>query len=113
MGRGGEPTMKLSDATRLSALVKAYQKRLRQVESVQRRTARLLDALDDDELTQDVMAYFETVFDETSDTLATAFASMRRQGGETPPGDSVGKPSSSDGGGRQGRPGGRNGGIRH
>jgi hypothetical protein len=74
--------MKLIDAARLSALVKAYQKRLRQVESVQRRTTRLLDAIDDAELTEDVRTSFEAIFDDASDAIVAAFAAMRRVGSD-------------------------------
>ncbi len=79
--------MKLIDAARLSALVKAYQKRLRQVESVQRRTTRLLDAIDDAELTEDVRASFEAIFDDASDAIGAAFAAMRRVGSDADVGD--------------------------
>jgi hypothetical protein len=74
--------MKLIDAARLSALVKAYEKRLRQVESVQRRTTRLLDAIDDAELTEDVRTSFEAIFDDASDAIVAAFAAMRRVGSD-------------------------------
>ena len=74
--------MKLSDATRLSALVKSYQKRLHQVESVQRRATRLLDSIDDAELTEDVRTSFEAIFDDASDAIVAAFAAMRRVGSD-------------------------------
>lgn len=74
--------MKLSDATRLSALVKVYQKRLHQVESVQRRTTRLLDSIDDAELTEDVRVSLEAIFDDASDAIGAAFAAMRRVGSD-------------------------------
>ncbi len=93
--------MKLSDATRLSALVRAYQKRLRQLESVQRRAVRLLDAIDDAELTEDVMTFFETAFDDASDVIAGAFAASRKvgsdEGGEGKASDATG----DDGNGRR------------
>lgn len=74
--------MKLSDATRLSALVKSYQKRLHQVESVQRRATRLLDSIDDAELTEDVRVYLEAIFEDASDAIGAAFAAMRRVGSD-------------------------------
>lgn len=74
--------MKLSDATRLSALVKAYQKRLHQVESVQRRTIRLLDSIDDAELTEDARVSLEAIFDDASDAIGATFATMRRVGSD-------------------------------
>jgi hypothetical protein len=79
--------MKLNDATRLSTLVKGYQKRLRQVESAQRRTTRLLDAIDDAELTADVMTFLEAAFDDSSDVITAAFATMHTLGAATKSGD--------------------------
>ena len=87
-----DPAMKLSDATRLSALVRAYQKRLRQVESVQRRAVRLLDAIDDAELTEDVMTFLETAFDDASDVIAGVLAASRKVGSD----EGVGEGKTSD-----------------
>jgi hypothetical protein len=90
--------MKLSDATRLAALVKAYQKRLRQVESVQRRTTRLLDSIDDAELTEDVSRSLEAIFGDASDAIVAAFAAMRRVGSDA----GVGEKKETDTNGHEG-----------
>jgi hypothetical protein len=94
--------MKLIDAARLSALVKAYEKRLRQVESVQRRTTRLLDAIDDAELTEDVRTSFEAIFDDASDAIVAAFAAMRRVGSDADADADVGDMQETDTNGHEG-----------